>query len=434
MTRGFIGLMLTLMLAAFPVEAADKASETPETVDLKYCLGIALVGNPEIQKASTGHLTAEGRAIALRAILYPKAGVQVLSMPMVAYVKIEQVLYERGRAPQLELARLAPEQAEANFRVAVVEALYQTRVAYLAALGRARALRLLENHAAHSRESFLKARELFDAGRIQKSDMARLEVRKNRAYDKWRLAGAQYRESIASLSRVMGRELSPGVQLAGELGTEPVPGLDIAALTQEALQRRPDYRLLKTTKAIDEEMLKLSTRRLFPELAASSESTLQAFPLSLSDFDANRNDDEPNLQREDGDSQTAVGIRLSWVFFDGGYSKGQKAVAGTQLSGRKETMELLEKSISGEVAQCVGGVKLALSTLEILGQHPKADDLRSLADIDLVRGAMRYVDRCAVDDGILEQELKALETRLNFSLYCAALDHSVGRVAEFVSP
>ncbi|MDX6765157.1 MAG: TolC family protein [Candidatus Methylacidiphilales bacterium] len=403
-------------------------------LDWKACLERMLQNNPEVRAASTGYLNAEGRAIGLRAILYPTLQAQALTFPAIAYFKIEQTLYDRAQAPQLQLARLSQGQAEANFRATLVEAVYQTRLAYIQVLAASEVSRLRAAQTVICGKAITDGNSLFEAGRIRKSDLQRLEVRRSLARDAEVQAGADQAAAIKQLERVLGAAFEPGSLLEGGVGNEALPELDVATLVREAMENRPDYLMLKGMKKADEARLQLSTRPLFPVLSASNVSAFQAFSSGLGNFDPQRNDNEPNIQRRDGDSQSAFQLRLSWMFFDGGISEGQKNVARADLVDRATALAAMEKAIPAEIALSVEGVRTARVTLETLAAQPRPEDIRAMGDQDLSQKKITYLSRCLLEDELLATRLRELQARTKISLYAAALAHSLGRVAAFDSP
>lgn len=423
-----VGLVLGMLLGGW----LSAATEAP--LDWRKSVEWALLSNPEIRQASTGYLDAEGRAVGLRAILYPQAQAQALTIPLLVYVKIEHTLYDRARAPRLELAGLAREQADANFRMAVTEAVYQTRVSFLAALAAGKGCALREEYLQECRRALKSAGALFDAGKIKKSDVTRLEVREKLAQDQLLQAQSARQQALAGLERTLGRKLDDTTVAVGELGTEKMPDTGGSALVALAFANRADLKLLKTTRAAGRQKLVLSTQPLFPRVTVGGEGAIQINTVGSGDFDLNRNDNEPGAQRDAGNSQVAGNFRLAWTFYDGGRSQGQKLAAGAELAERDRALTALERAIPGEVARAVEGLESAKRGLTELALAPRPADLRSMAELDWNAGKMRFLDRCLLEDTIMAQQLKVLDASYHFSLYAAALDHSLGRVADFAAP
>lgn len=423
-----VGMALGMLLGGW----LSAAAEVP--LDWRKSVEWALLSNPDIRQASAGYLDADGRAVGLRAILYPQAQAQVLSIPLVVYVKVEHALYDRARAPRLELAGLAREQADANFRLVLTEVVYRTRVSFLAALASGKACALREEYLQECRRALKSAGALFDAGKIKKSDVTRLQVREKLAQDQLLQAQSARGQALAELERTLGRKLDDATVAVGELGSEKVPDADVSSLVGLAFANRADLRLLKTTQAAGREKLVLSTQPLFPRVTVGGEAAIQIYSAGVGDFDLNRNDNEPGAQREAGNSQVIGNVRLAWTFYDGGRSHGQKLAAGAELAERARALVALERAIPGEVAQAVEGLERARSGLAELALAPRTADLRSMAELDWNAGKMRFLDRCLLEDTIMAQQLKVLDASYHFSLYAAALDHSLGRVADFAAP
>ncbi|NJK91577.1 MAG: TolC family protein [Blastochloris sp.] len=186
LTRRRLGLKLALCLALsisvtgiLRPEVSRPAPDPVLAISLERCLEMAFEHNAELRQASTASLDAQGRAIGLRAILYPKIATQALSTPATFYVQVEQIIYDRAQAPNLELARLAPESARIQYQAVLQRVAFELRQRYSVALARQHSLTLLEEDLRYRTRALDASRQLFEAGRVQKSEVTRLEVRTN---------------------------------------------------------------------------------------------------------------------------------------------------------------------------------------------------------------------------------------------------------------
>lgn len=403
-----------------PVPAPDWATYTEMVV----------AGSLELRQVSQGFADAEGRAISLRAIAYPTAEALALTLPPTFYVRIEQVLVDRAVGPQFELARLAPRVAQARYEAALDGVIFRARQAFAAAIAAGERVDILRDHLARADELVRQSKALFDAGRVQRGEVARMEVRANllrQQLEQARVDATAARADMAGLAGLRGE-----VQPLGKLGEEAVPELGLPALVQEAREGRADLHFLRTEKLASGQKLLLSTRPLYPRLALFTNPVFQ--PVSLgSDFDIGRNDNEPALSRREGNSQLPAGVQLTWTLFDGGASMGQKQAAGAEVLGQAQALAALEASLPGEIAHALAAFRAARENLEARVLSPSPQVLREAAETDYAAGRIRIADRVRAEDAVLEQELGLLEARLACSLSAAALDAARGRVVRIIT-
>jgi outer membrane protein TolC len=418
-------------VCAAEVDGFNEAALTPGRVlDLQTCVEFAVVGNSEVRQASQAFADAEGKAIGFRAVVYPTAQVQAISTPPTFYLQLEQVLVDRSIGPRLELARLARKEAALHYQNAIARAIFRTRQAFVLALAQEAKVAVLEAHLVRADGFITQGRQLFEAGRIQRADVARMEVRAGLVRQQLEAARTLRHQALLELGEAMGRGGAEGVRLSGTLGEEQVPGLDVAALAAQALETRPDLRFLRHEQLTRGQQLLLSTQSLYPRLALTSKPVFQ--PVSLGeDFDINRNDNEPSIRREEGNSQLPVGVQLTWSFFDGGRSLGQRQSAEARLASQGETVAALEAAIPGEIQRTVAALEAARTNLEFLVLPPTVEQLRSTAEADYESGRIRLLDKAQADDFILARQQSVVEARLAYSLSAAALDFTLGRIVQF---
>ncbi|NJK91578.1 MAG: TolC family protein [Blastochloris sp.] len=219
------------------------------------------------------------------------------------------------------------------------------------------------------------------------------------------------------------------------MGVETLPELKEEKLVAEALSRRPDYQLLKNKQRSLQQQVYLASRELYPQLGFRSRSEIQPGFLDLdSEFNPGRNDNEPNLERQPGNTQLPLSLYLSWTFFDGNRSQGLKQSAQAELITEQEALSALARAIPGEIHEILQHLEAAQINLESLVLSPSAQELRQTAELGFNAGRLRLLDQGQVEDVILQQERQILAARLNFSLSAAALDFSIGRMVEFVPP
>jgi len=435
---GLLGLWVQGLVLAEPVRSEAKATTAGSggvSLTLQECLVIATRLNPDLLRASTGFTDAEGKAIQLRSVLYPQIGAVVVSTPPTIYAQIEQVLYDRAIDPRLKLSRLAFKEADTNYRQVLTKVVYQTRQAFIVALARQESVLLQERYQDFYKGILPRAGQLFEAGRIQKVEISRMEVKANLVRQKLLDARSSQHQALLGLEILLGQKLPDDLRLKGELGKEVLPALDMDNLIVEAFLNRADYQALKTARLSQNQQIVLSTEAIYPRLAFGSKSTIQPGALSFAqDYDVNRNDNEPNIQRAAGNTQVPLSFYMNWTFFDGGASAGSKQSAEASLASQTEALEAMERFIPNEIREAVETLDFTQKTLNALILSPDPQKQRETYDLDYQAGKIRLLDQSLMEDSIFMQEQKILEVRLHFSLSAAALDRSLGRVVQFKQP
>ena len=409
-----------LLFSSLPGHTAD--------LTLADCLRTALDDNPDLRAASVQYLAAEGKALKLHAILYPSVNAQGITAPAILYVQINETLYSRATFPQLRMSRLAQGQAAINYRQTLADVVYQVRQAFTAALGARRENELLQQFSTRQTQAAATARQLFQAGEIQKSAVLGVEVTGNNYDQSLQTAQLDVSQARFTLSRVMGRELPDGARVAGDFRTEAPEKLDAAALTAEALRDRADLKLLESLRLTQQQQIIVHQSNALPVIGFSSDSAFQAPAFGpTSNFDLERNYNEPEVQRQEGDSQLPVSLYLSWLIFDGGNLAGQRTSDEAKLASQEVALAELRRSIPGEIAAAVAEIRAERATLHELDVQTSSADLRHSAELDYQAGRIRQLDLVNLEADILKHDQLRLAAQVRLSLALAALDHALGR-------
>jgi outer membrane protein TolC len=420
--------------AVSPDAVEIHASVQSQKLTLRHCLEIAAQSNPDLLQASTGFTDAEGQAIKLHAILYPRMQVAALAVPPTIYVQVDQFLYNHAIGPQIELSRLTRDQAVLNYQQTLIEIVFRIRQDFALALAQQGTVDALQRNLDHYQDMITSAQQLFDAGKIQQGELLQLRVRSNLARQRLETAHSTYHQALLQLEMLLGQKLGDATQLQGFLGEDAIPELNIKKLTLQALQNRPDLQVLASQKMTQGQKIALSTQAFYPTLSIGSNSAFALpFPVGTGGYDINRNFDEIAAQRPNGNSQIPLSIYFFWTFFDGGKSWGLKQSGEAQLTSQEEALSALKNAIPGEIEEAVDTLQNAEDSLKALAAAPTAEQLRTNADLDFNAGRIHLLDKSLIEDSILQQEQADLDARLKVSLTAAALDHVLGHVVQFAS-
>jgi outer membrane protein TolC len=339
---------LTLLAGLSALPAAAPARD----VTLADCLRIAIDHNAQIRIASLQSLAAEGAAIRLHAILYPTANAQALSAPTTFYLQINQVFYSRATFPQLRLSHLVREQAVINYRQTLDDVLFQVRQAFYNALGARRGLELLQTYAATQSRQLATAQQLFQAGQLEKSAVLGVQVSGNLIAQNQSNARLSVSQTLLALDNLLGQELPDDARLVGELAPKIPARLDPATLTGEALRDRPDLQALESVRLSQNQQILVDLKNAFPTAGFESNSAFQPPGFgATSGFDLERNYNEPEVERQEGNAQLPLSLYLNWIIFDGGNLAGIRASDQAQLESQDIAIAALRHSIPGEIAK-----------------------------------------------------------------------------------
>jgi outer membrane protein TolC len=430
MMKQVVYFLFSILLGAAEARASSlsPAASAPHDISLTDCLRIAVDHNPQLRVASEQFLAAQGQALQLHAILYPSVTAQALTAPTTLYVQINQVLYSRATFPQLRISRLAQDQAVINYRQTLDDIVFQIRQAFANALGARKSDDLVRAYNAGQANAIASAQQLFEAGKIQKSAVLSVEVTDNLHTQRQIATELGVTESRLALENLLGEELPENFRLAGSLATTAPGRFDQESLITEALRDRPDLKLLESLHLTQQQQILVDLKNALPVVGASSNSAFQPPALGkLSNFDLERNYDEPEIQRQQGDSQLPFSLYFSWLIFDGGALAGTRAGDTAQLESQEVAIAALKHSIPDEVIAALSAVRAAQDSLRHLDLGPAPAELRHSAELDYQAGRIRQVDLVNLEGDLLGQEQVRLDAQLRLTLALAALDHAMGR-------
>ena len=249
------------LLALLALGGAVRADSRSRDISLTDCLRIAVEHNPQLRIASEQYLAAQGQALQLHAILYPTVNAQALTAPATLYVQINQVLYSRATFPQLRISRLAQNQAVINYRQTLDDVVFQIRQAFANALGASQGDDLIRTYNASQANAHASAQQLFEAGKIQKSEVLTIAVTDNLHTQRQNDTELGVTESRLALENLLGQELPENSRLVGSLATGASSSLHREALIAEALRDRPDLKLLESLHLTEQQQILVDLKK-----------------------------------------------------------------------------------------------------------------------------------------------------------------------------
>ena len=430
MKRTILRLSLFILLMGGMASARAETAQdtaTPKTYSLKDCLQIAADHNPEIRLAGTQFLSAQGKVIQLHAILYPTANVQALTTPLDIYVQLNQVIYSEATFPQLRLGRLTQEQAVINYRQTLNDVVFQVRQAFINVIATRDRVEIIQKFMEGKLKAIQSAQALYDAGQLQKSVVTNVTVQAGLL--KKLLADDQvaYVQAKLFLENLLGQALPENARFTGDFTATIPNNLDAGQLMAVALRDREDLKLLESQQLSEEQQIRIDMKSAYPIIGASSNSTIQPPALAFAnDLNPNANYNEPQTVVAAGQTQLPLSLYFTWVIFDGGLTRGVKMSDEANLASRDVAISALKQSITGEIGDAVSRIITQRESLKTMGEQPKPEDLRKLADASFQAGDLRQLDMVNLENDILQQELLNLTSQYQLCQAAATLDHALG--------
>jgi len=409
------------------VAAPTPAETTPTTYTLSDCLKLAIDQNPEMREASSVFLAAKGEVIRLHAILYPTVGAFGQTTPLIFYIQINQVIYNHATFPQLRIARLTTDQAYINYRQTLDSVVFQIRQAFANVVAAQERVELFRKFADEKTEAIKSAQLLFDAGKIQKSVVKNIEVQAS--ISQQRLINFELGTTQAKLllENLVGQKFPSSARFKGDLSINLPAELNSGALIGEALRDREDLKLLESQQLTAEQKIQIDMKRAYPIIGFSSNSTIQPPALAFaSDFNPTANYNEPSTVVAAGQTQLPLSLYATWVFFDGGRTRGLKMSDQANITSRDVAIEQLKQSITSEVSSAVSRINTQRSSLKAMDDQPPPEDLRRLAQSGYEAGDLRQLDKVNLENDLLAEQLLRLSSQYELCIAAAALDHALG--------
>jgi outer membrane protein TolC len=416
---------------AWPAGDAPLFAEAnvPRELTLPACLNLAMAHNPQLRIASEQFLAADGRSMILHAILYPTVNAQAVSTPLTFYVQVQETFYSHATLPSLRLGRLTREEAFLNYRQTLIDVVFQVRQAFTNELGALQRVELNRRLIEQRDAAVQTAQRLFEAGKAQRSDVLPLEVLARLARQNGSLADLNRQQSALALSNILGVDLPDSVRFVGDLPTDSGHALEASQLSAEAWRDRSDLQLLENARLSATQQIEIDVKNAWPAVGFMSDSALQppAFLPGSQSYDLDRNFNEPQTQRQAGNTQLPLSLYLNWTIFDGGNLAGVRASDQTQIASQEVAIDALRRSIPGEVASAIATIQSERATLRQLDAQAPATDVSGEAETDYQAGRVRLLDKVNLGTDITRQQELRLESRVRLGFALAALDHALGR-------
>ncbi|MBU2488875.1 MAG: TolC family protein [Proteobacteria bacterium] len=427
--------MRNMILALVCLLAAGGAAAQGLTLD--QAVEEALANNPAMHSAQARQEAALSGATAARAGFLPSLSAQyryqtLADDPFMRVLGHQTIVNSRDQAhwkvsasqplftgfalaSGLRLAGLGVQTRDLEAREAALDVARRAKLACLELLLAEKALEVSrtarENLAAHEAD----AQRLLDQGLIPKNDLLKARVALAETVQEEERAKARVRAARSAVNVVLGRDFDADTRVE-EWEPPETPEEPIAALVEEALAQRPELQALARAMDAKDQEARLALSKGFPKV-----ELVGAYEQNGDDLAATNND-------YSNDHNASVGIQAQWVFFQGGKTRAEAALARHEKQALAGTLAAVRDQVRLEVQQAwldlsVAGKnrETASRSLEQARENWRIEEVRyqqQLSTSTEVLDAREYLTRA---------ETACFQALYGFGAARADLDRALGR-------
>lgn len=328
-------------------------------------------------------------------------------------------LYTGGRlSASIDAAREQHRAAGLDGDSATKDLVLEVTTAYLTLVTARESDRVLTEGLAAYDAHLRDARNRLELGLAASSEVLSVQVERDRAELARLRAGHQASVANANLLRLTGlpqdASLEPSEPLDAQLPQEMAE--DVAALTAEAANVRPELLSLRARLAAAEAGVRAARSVFFPQAAA----------LAAYDY-ANPNSRVLPLQAH-WKGTWSLGLNLAWTAFDGGRTSAAVAQARAQADALRNQLEDLARWVRLEVKARILDRTTAAAALQVAGRSLESAQENLRVSRDRYReGVMLSSELLDAETALLRAGLDHTAARAQLRLAQAQLDRAVGR-------
>ncbi len=400
----------------------------PFEISWQSGLETALQKSPKVLEAQTRVHLADAKKTQFWSVILPHVDLSARTLPSTIDLSIEEQVYGQGIPAQYRSARLGEYAAQANLELALVETVFAFRDAYSRALLAQKVAALREEYADHLEKSVQGAPGLFEAGKMTKANVTRLQVRAALARDSAQGAKITEQQALLALERMMGVDHIANARLSGEFRDEAPSERNPAKLIPIAYEQRRDLWLAENLRLASYEKIHVEAAPAFPELFVFT--TIHSDPGRLGfrtgySFDFQRRNEGTNEKPADFSTTLRVGTELRWSIFDGGFTRGKVKAAEADAIGQEELVRRIKRDIPAQVKGTLELVDESLRQVE-LTKAITPDEAVRLAQSDFESGKANHLDLLDTQELALRQKEFKYLALTNLEISRASLDRATG--------
>lgn len=326
-------------------------------------------------------------------------------------VTLHQPLFTSGRASLgLEQAELDREMAELHSSRARQEVVFQVARAYFGLQLAQERLRAVDASLRAAEANLALARSRYRAGLVVESDVLAAEVRLARLREDASSAGARLTVAQAALNDAMGLPLDEP-----QVAVEPLAlraARDVADVTAETQERRPDYRALLVEERARERGVRLARSAFLPTIGL--EGTYE------------RNTDGPIA---DGQESWSVMAVLRWNLFNGGADQA-RAREAEALRDRTRAARARAASLIGLEAREARARWLTARERAGVAERAiaQAEETLRIVQVRYRGGLATVLDLLTAEAALTESRTRLTEAVHDYNVALAAWELALGRL------
>ncbi|HKS04454.1 MAG TPA: TolC family protein [Chthoniobacterales bacterium] len=409
-------------------------------VGLREVFRTTLDNNPAILEAKAGLEQAAGQRLVFRSIVWPDielnvpAGVQYGHRAGESGVKgfavgrgnLEQTLFNMAVPPSLRRGDTEVLIAQQQLNVAVAEQLHAARLAFYAALYNRSLQAIRDEQLQKLEENVATQKNRIDAGLADRSAFTSATLQTDELIPQIEGAQRAYREAQLNLAQAMGIDPAKSSLPVpdGELEFTPV-GLDVAAETTAALERRVDLKLARLFVRAANEDQRIIAADYYPRILGSFHG--EWVPVS-------------GIHRQESTSKTQdfIGSEIrekaayTWRVIDNGKVGGAVLRARAAREENELTCRKLESNVSRELAQISNNLQaIAAREKSLASASDAADESARTVRENVANGLVSSFEYRVSQTAYLKTRSGLLEAIYQHNVAVAEWDRAAGRYFQF---
>jgi outer membrane protein TolC len=307
----------------------------------------------------------------------------------------------------LSAAKSNEEAGRANLAVSDAQVLYSTAQAYYACAGADELFEARRHAVMVTQKALDNARARLEAGVVNRVEVTRAELQLVRAQQALVESQDTQVQAYLALGTIMNMH-EPVHVVAAEPG--PIDEGAVETLTSQALQLRPEFRVLDKTIEGNRLTVKSNWLRWAPTVSAFG--NVRAF----------------NYAGFAGDNYSwAVGVQLDWTIYDGGIRDASRRLAVAQRLENEAKLDLLRDQVRDDVANAnrqLATKRRALETARRSQQLSK--ETLDLVQVQHDAGTATQLDLLQAQDNLVAAEVALAQARFDLSLGGLSLERLSG--------
>jgi outer membrane protein TolC len=319
---------------------------------------------------------------------------------------IDQPLFTGFRILETyNLADLGLQEAVAGAELASLEIIYQTSAAYYDLLKFIQLQKVKDDEVAMLTSHLRDAQSFFDHEKIPLNDLLQSKVHLANAEQGARIAATMTELSQSRLATIMKEPLDQSLQVSETIHTAPFQ-LSLAAVTQKALDTRPELKQANYALEASQKQIRLTKSDYYPTVALQATHNRYGGDALVDGSGIS------DLQTED---ESLIGVYATWKLMDWGqrgYRVNRAEAASREveqrLVGVMDAVALEVKTNFDQAATAFTNIEPAKLAVEQAIENLKMNELRYRNELSTVTDVL---------------DARTLLTETEFNLYTATYDY-----------